>query len=138
MTSSSTQFDVKITVVGTYNYHCSIHPTMMTGTITVTSDAGLSDINNSSFMVKVYPSPFSNYLSISFTMPERGAIKISIYDVTGKLVRILADQNFDRGNQIIKWDAKNENGETVNHGLYFYIIESKGLSKVSGKIIFGS
>ena len=138
MNSTSTQFDVKFTVVGTYNYHCSIHPTMMTGVITVASTTGLPEVKNYSFNVKTYPIPFTDNLSISFTMPERGTTTISIYDITGKLIKILADMEYEKGNHIINWDGKNENGETVNHGLYFYMIESKGLSKVSGKIIFGS
>lgn len=138
MNSSSTQFQMKFTVAGTYNYHCSIHPTMMTGTITVSAVAGLSETNNSSLNVSVYPVPFYDNLSISFTMPNRGTTKITMYDVTGKLVKVLTNMEYEKGSYIINWDGRNENGERVNNGLYFYIIESKGLLKASGKIIFGS
>lgn len=138
MTSANPEFDLKLTVVGTYNYHCSIHPTLMSGTITVLSGSGLSDIKTNSFNVKTYPIPFKENLTISFTTPERIATKIYIYDITGKVVKILADMEFEKGNHILNWDGKNEDGDTVNHGIYFYMIECNGISKVSGKIIFGS
>jgi plastocyanin len=137
MTSSNTQFQMKFTVSGNYNYHCSIH-TMMTGTITVAPASGISEIDNSSFNVKAYPTPFSDNLAISFTTNVCATAKISIYDITGNLVKIITNMDYEKGNHIINWNGKNENGETVNHGLYFYMIESKGISKViSGKIVFG-
>jgi plastocyanin len=138
MNSTNTQFELKFIVVGTYDYNCSMHPTTMTGTITVAPALGLTNINNDSYSIKTYPNPFSYNLSISFTIPENGATKISIYDITGKLVKVLADINYEKGNHVINWDGKNENGETVNHGLYFYMIENKGLSIVSGKIVYGT
>jgi len=138
MTSSSTQFEIQLTVVGTYSYHCSMHPTTMLGTINVATAQGLTEIKSSTFSVNAYPVPFSTNLSISFTMPETGAINISIYDVTGQLVKVIADQNYEKGSQVIIWDGKNESGVTVNNGLYFYMIEGKNLGKTSGKIIFSS
>lgn len=137
MNSTSTQFDLKLTVAGTYTYQCSIHPTLMSGTITVAPATGLTDIKDNSLNVNTYPSPFTENLSISFSTPQKVATKVCIYDITGKVVKILANTEFDKGNHIITWDGKNDEGETVNQGIYFYMIESDGLSKVSGKIVFG-
>ena len=138
ISATSTSFEIQLIFAGTYDYHCSMHPTIMTGTITVTAGTGFSDINVNPNSVKAYPSPFSNILSISFTVPESGVTKISIYDITGKQIRVLTDMNYDKGNYIVNWDGRNSNGEAVNHGLYFYMIENKGLSKASGKIVYGS
>lgn len=135
--SSTTQYQMKFTVSGTYNYYCSIHPSM-TGTITVASVGGLSENKNFLTNVSAYPTPFYDNLHISFTTPKRTTTKISIYDITGKLVKPVTDMEYEKGSYIINWDGRNEKGETVNHGLYFYLIESEGLLKVCGKIIFGS
>jgi plastocyanin len=138
MTSTSTQYEMKFTVAGLYKYECMIHPTMMQGTITVTAASGLTDYNNDSYEVKAYPNPFSDKLYISFNVPETGATKIRIFDVTGKLVRILVDNEFAKGNHIVIWDGKNEEGESVSHGLYFYLVEYKNLSKIMQEVVFGS
>jgi plastocyanin len=138
MNSTSTQFEIQLTVPGTYNYNCTMHPTTMTGTITVAIASGLSDIGANSNSVNAYPSPFSDILSISFTIPETGATKISIYDITGKQIKVLVDMNYQTGNYIICWDGRNENGEIVDPGIYFYMIENKGVLKTSGKIVFGA
>jgi plastocyanin len=136
--STSTQFQIQLTVVGTYNYYCMMHPSSMLGTITVTSATGLTNYNNNSYHVSAFPNPFSDKVSISFSLPEKGTTTLSIYDMTGKLVRMLVNTDYEKGDHVISWDGRNENGDCVNHGLYFYMIESKGQTKVSGKIIYGS
>jgi flagellar hook assembly protein FlgD len=111
---------------------------MMQGTITVKAPSGLTSYNNDSYEVKAYPNPFSDLLYISFSVPDDGATKIRIFDITGKLVKILVDKDCEKGNHIITWDGKNEEGETVSHGLYFYLVEYKNLSKIMQEVVFGS
>jgi len=136
--SESTQFEIQLKVSGTYHYHCSSNPGTMTGTITVAAGTEIPNFNINSNPVNAYPSPFSKTISISFTIQDNEETKISIYDITGKLIKVIADMNFEKGNYIVNWDGRNSNGETVNHGLYFYNIENNGKSKTSGKIVFGS
>jgi plastocyanin len=138
MNSSNTQFDLQLTVAGTYTYECSIHPTMMTGTITVAAAMELTDYTPNSYSVSTYPNPFENDFYFSFSIPENEVIKISVYDITGAKVKTVTDQYYEKGNHIISWDGKNERGEIVFHGLYFYMIEAKNQKIMSGKIIFGS
>ncbi len=138
MNSSSQIFEIQLTVAGEYDYHCAIHPTMMHGVINVSAGSGLTSYNSTSNFMHLYPNPFITILSMSFTLKESGTVKISIYDITGKIVRMLANSNYEKGDHVICWDGKNENGENVNHGIYYYLIETKGQSKASGKIIYGS
>jgi plastocyanin len=138
MNSASSDFEIQLTVAGEYDFHCNIHPSMMHGAIFVAPASGITSYNNASHFVHLYPNPFLSNLSMSFTLKESETIKISIYDLTGKIVKVLANSNFEKGDHVISWDGKNETGENVNHGLYFYMIEMKGQSKASGKIIYGS
>src|SRR6185295_12071357 len=50
--SSSTSFSYTVTVEGTYNYHCTIHPTLMSGSFTATGAVGISPVvTSSSFLL---------------------------------------------------------------------------------------
>jgi len=108
----------------------------MTGTINVSQSSGIPKYNVNSYSVNSFPNPFSNEISISFTLPENVTCNVSIYDLTGKLIRVLADRNFAKGDQLLKWDAKDENGDELRPGIFFFIIERKGLQDVSGKKVY--
>jgi flagellar hook assembly protein FlgD len=45
--------------------------------------------------------------------------KVTVYDVTGRLVRILADGVAEAGEHHVAWDGKDAHGRTVSSGLYF-------------------
>lgn len=64
--------------------------------------------------IKVYPNPFSNYASISFTIEEPQDVSLKIFDASGTVVKILLDDKVDKGNYSLKWDR----GE-IEPGIYF-------------------
>jgi FlgD Ig-like domain len=87
-------------------------------------------ISKPNFMVK--PNPFRN--SIKFIIPPHtGETKISIFDVTGKLVKTLTTKNQKPTTDLV-WDGRNENGHLTNPGIYFYTV-TIGNNKCQGKII---
>lgn len=79
------------------------------------------------------PNPFSRSTTIPYTLPgSRGAegqrsnvsstyqaINLSVYDVAGRLVRTLVDENKEPGSHAVSWDGKDGNGERVSNGVYF-------------------
>ena len=44
---------------------------------------------------------------------------MKVYDVTGRLVRTLADETFQAGEQSLIWDGTNDQGQMVARGVYF-------------------
>jgi subtilisin family serine protease len=71
-----------------------------------------------------YPNPFNSETNIRIAIPDRQGentmVKISIYEVLGKLVRELVNDELMPGEHEIKWDGRNQIGETVPSGVYFY------------------
>jgi hypothetical protein len=71
-----------------------------------------------------YPNPFNPETNIMFSIPERSFVKIKIFDVTGKQVELLLNENINAGTYEVKWNASMKPS-----GIYFYRIEAGNFSK---------
>ncbi len=67
-----------------------------------------------------YPNPFNNQTVISFTLPQSGRAFLTIYDMNGRLVRILNNQFLKSGYHQFTWDGRDGHGRAVASGIYFY------------------
>lgn len=71
-----------------------------------------------------YPNPFNPTTSISFFLPDRANVDLSIFDVSGRRVRALVNGAIEGGKHVITWDGKNGAGASVGSGIYYYRLES--------------
>jgi hypothetical protein len=78
-----------------------------------------------------YPNPFNMTTEIAFALSERGEILLDIYNVLGRRIRTLASGSFDAGFYTISWDGRDESGESLSSGMYFYSLRvgDKNLTK---------
>ncbi len=69
-----------------------------------------------------YPNPFNPSTSISYYVGTETAARVSlrIYNVAGQLVKTLVDEEKAPGEYRVMWDGKNEQGDDVASGVYFY------------------
>ena len=72
-----------------------------------------------------YPNPFNPETWIPFQLAEKAEIKIEVYNIHGQQIRILKLGEKKPGlyltqAQAAYWDGKNEGGEKVSSGVYFY------------------
>ncbi len=66
------------------------------------------------------PNPFGARTSIGFDLARREPVTLRIYDVTGRLVRTLADGSvLESGSHRREWDGRDERGAQLGAGLYF-------------------
>jgi hypothetical protein len=73
-----------------------------------------------------YPNPFNPSTTIMYDIPEVGYTRLFIYDLLGREVAILVNKNIDAGYYNIRWDGRNQYGQSVGAGVYFYQIQSNG------------
>jgi hypothetical protein len=67
------------------------------------------------------PNPFNPITTISYDVPAPGAdVSISIYDVSGKLIRSLVKEHRGAGTWSVQWNGDNDRGQGVASGVYFY------------------
>ena len=69
-----------------------------------------------------YPNPFNPTTYISFSLPQAEKVKLEIYNLLGQKVITLLDNEMQAGSHTINWDGKNDRGEEVGSGIYFYRI----------------
>jgi hypothetical protein len=80
---------------------------------------GTLNVNNQGFpnemsLKQNYPNPFNPTTTIDYYLSSPGSIAIKIYDIHGKLVSDLLNENKQAGNHSIKWSPAN-----ISSGLYF-------------------
>ncbi len=73
-----------------------------------------------------YPNPFNPSTTISFTLPEKSRVNLSVFNIEGKLMHVLLNGSLDRGYQRIKWDGCGAGGNPVSSGVYFYRLQAGG------------
>jgi hypothetical protein len=70
------------------------------------------------------PNPFNPQTAIRFSLSSKENVTLAIYDVSGRLVRVLMSGARDKGTHSITWDGRNDAGATVGSGVYFYRLDA--------------
>jgi hypothetical protein len=70
-----------------------------------------------------YPNPFNPVTSIDLSLPFSCNWKMTVYNINGQIVKCL-DGKSEPGTITITWDGKNDRGQSVASGVYFYRVEA--------------
>ena len=99
----------------------------------------LSAIPKQTRLLLNYPNPCNPETWIPYNLSEDGNVTLVIHDLLGREVRRfhlahqLAGEYQDKAHAI-HWDGKDESGETVGSGVYFYTLQTHGMSQ-TGKLV---
>jgi len=82
------------------------------------------------------PNPFNPSTTIAFQVPEGGAqVSLQIYDVSGRLVKTLAEGYEPSGTRTVTWDGRDDEGRPVAGGIYFSRLTADEFSETSKMIM---
>ena len=81
------------------------------------------------------PNPFSPSTSIAYELTSHAYVTLNVYSVTGELVRTLADGIEDPGANRVVWDGRNDKGEQVDSGIYFFRLNAGGFEQVHKMVL---
>jgi hypothetical protein len=95
--------------------------------VPVTS-AGNNPIPTSYALDQNYPNPFNAGTVISFALPEASRVKVTVFNVLGQTVRVLADNDMEAGVRNVSWDGRDDNGNAASSGVYFYRIAANNFN----------
>ena len=83
----------------------------------VNDDAGA--LPKATAIAAIYPNPFNPRTTIEFELAATGAIELAIYDVGGRLVRVVDSGSRSAGRYQATWDGQDNDGRAVPTGTYF-------------------
>ncbi len=77
-----------------------------------------------SIELNVWPNPFNPRTTVTYRLPEAGAFRLTVYDLTGRRVVTLLDDNSTAAAGSVVWDGRDEAGALVASGVYFLRLDS--------------
>ncbi len=86
-----------------------------------------NDIAPDKFVLKpAYPNPFNSSTRIDFNLPREQYVKLSIYDILGRKVRIIVDEKLAVGAHSFTWNSTDDNAERAASGVYMVVLTTDG------------
>ena len=70
-----------------------------------------------------YPNPFNPVTTLSYDIPNKGFVDVTVYDMMGRAIKNLVRSDQSYGYKSIKWNATNNQNQIVPAGVYIYKIE---------------
>ncbi len=82
------------------------------------------------------PNPFSSHTAFAFDVPQPGhRVAIRVYDIAGRRVRTLVDDDVVPGVHVVSWDGHDQRGARVAPGVYFYRMTSPGFVETRRAVV---
>jgi hypothetical protein len=75
------------------------------------------------------PNPGVAALDLTFAVPAPSPVRIAVYDVQGRLVRVLVDRSVSPGVYPLRWDGRDAAGRAVSPGIYFTRMTAPGVER---------
>ena len=83
-----------------------------------------------------YPNPFNPQTTITFTVKDRSPVVVKVFNVAGQLVRTLVnDQRAPGEVHTVTWDGRNNAGQQVSSGVYFYRLVANNFTQTRKMVL---
>ena len=76
-----------------------------------------------------FPNPFNPETQIRYSVGTAGPVELAIFDLQGRLINTLVDQDMSAGSHSIAWDGTDAMGAKVASGRYIYRLKANGVVK---------
>ncbi len=86
--------------------------------------------NNPGFSTSSYPNPFNPTTIINYTLPENERVVIKVYDILGREVKELVNEQKAAGTYSVEFD-----GSKLSSGVYFYTITAGNFSQTKKMVL---
>jgi hypothetical protein len=115
--------------LGYYLYPDTIHisPLMILGINSISESAKPGNFS----LYDAYPNPFNSSTTIRLSIPYPTDIDIKIFNITGRIVRAFKLPDCQAGERSVVWDGRDDRGNYVSSGTYFYRVSGNRFSQSS-------
>lgn len=111
-------WDFAVTTLNLY-----IDDIYVTNLVSGIDDGGAPSLSDYS-LDQNYPNPFNPSTVIPFKLAKREMVELTIFNNLGQKVRSLVNQDYPAGTHQVKWNGKDDFGQTVPAGVYYYTIQA--------------
>jgi hypothetical protein len=103
------------------------------GLVNIQDNSEQNEITSNLF--HFYPNPFSNIIRIDYKLKKPGYVNIRIFNPLGQKIKSFDANHQTNSISSVFWDGRDELGQFVSKGIYFYTAEMNGQLLAKGKII---
>ena len=144
MTGDGTTWEGTFTPTGNGNYNVRVSGSDTDGNTGVdyyqfeyisTNIHDNESLTDNSELLTNCPNPFYNETQIFFHLINAGKTELAIYNMSGQKIRTLTNSFYTSGKHSVIWDGKNNLGESVGPGIYFYQLIVYNKSKAVNKCL---
>jgi hypothetical protein len=130
----------KLSVVGNRLFvsHHEGHLLAFDGVATSVTDGDNSetlDLPHSFALHQNYPNPFNPLTEITFDLPRRSAVRLTVLNSLGQTVKTLTNRSKPAGPHTASWDGTDVSGAHVSSGVYFYRLETGDFTETKKMVL---
>ena len=112
-------------IIDTLNYITSLGPKHVILMINPDVLGGIHGNAGTTVLRNNCPNPFTTATTISFNLSEPGSINLGIFDLNGKIIKVICSGIFNRGEYSFNWDGTNNAGNKAAAGIYLYRLRTE-------------
>lgn len=106
---------------GSDNWELLLQPTP--GMTNAVNNINPTGVIPSTFKLNNFPNPFNAYTIINYSLPFDGEVRLSVYDLKGRLI-VELDHSFQQaGDFQVSWESLDKSGKAVPAGIYLYRLQ---------------
>ncbi len=98
-------------------------------------DDRLPDAPRRTYLMQSYPNPARGTLTIAFGLSADGPVELTVYDLAGRRVATLLEDELTAGDRLVSWDCRDSAGRAVPSGVYLYRLVCAGDSLTRRMVI---
>jgi flagellar hook assembly protein FlgD len=91
--------------------------------------------NTNAIILDNRPNPFSSQTEIKFSLKQSANVKIEIFNILMQKINTISDGYFNVGEHSVEWNGKDENGNSLSNGVYFYKMNTENSSIIKKMIL---
>jgi hypothetical protein len=76
----------------------------------------------------IRPNPTAGFATIQYGLPQRSRVRLAIFDLTGRQVRVIVDGDQPAGVHQATWDGRSDVGSVTPNGIYFARLTARGIT----------